>query len=120
MDYDLVPYQGRSVQLQAPNRGVLDQLRAVALNGGLEALLTGLPIAARAITVAIDVVVQGYYRVRIAIENRQVEFEIATILGMYSLFQRARDTVLNSGWDADLQQQAIQDLDRALRRRRRP
>jgi hypothetical protein len=97
----------------------LQQLRDAALAGGVDALVAGLSASVRAVTLAVDTLATGYYRVRLIIDERESEFEVARILGIYEVFQRARDVVLTSGWDADLQERAMIDLNRALERRRR-
>ena len=116
---EIIPYEGRQITLQSSNETDLQELRDMAVHGGIAMLTAGLSATVRAISVAVDKLVNGYYRVRVMIEHGQSEFEVARILGTYDLFQRARDAVDRSGLDADLQVRAKADLDRALERRRK-
>lgn len=119
MSSEVFQYGGREITLQSSNSTVLQQLRDLAVEGGLAALTKGLSAAVRVITVAVDVLVTGMYRIRVMTEHRQNEFEIARIIGAYELFQRARDYIDGAQWDEDLQVRAREDLDEALERLRR-
>ena len=118
MSSDLVPVNGRNVQLQAPNASALDQLRRVVLRVGLDGLVGGFATSVRVVTVAAELVIGGYYRIRIIADELYRQYEVATILGLYEAIQRGRDIVSAKGWDEDLKQRARNDLDRLSYRRR--
>lgn len=64
----------------------------------------------------VDVLAKGYFRALVIVDERRLEYEVASIVGRHEVFQRGRHLVARARWDGDLNDEAVLYIDAVLER----